>query len=242
MLRTAAARPPGAPQGGGWAHGKRRAGMDSRWKLRFVTFLTCVRFPLVLLFFAGAILYTRPAYRHPWLFAVVFGCLITSALTDLFDGYFARRFGVVTKLGAHADPLMDKFFYLASLPLLVFVATVKPDNLFHARLLLILTLLFLARDQWVTFLRSIGSLYNVSGHAHWSGKLRTAFNFPLICGIYHFEEAPIPWQFINVYVLYVFEGIGVALNLLSLYIYTRRYWPSLVAAGRPQDGDRQENP
>ena len=215
--------------------------MEARAKLRFVTFLTCARFPLVLLFFAGAVLYTKPAYRHPWLFAGVFFCLITSAITDLFDGYFARKFNVVTKLGAHADPLMDKFFYLASLPLLVFVATRKPDHHVHALLLLVLTLLFLARDQWVTFLRSIGSLFNVSGKAHWSGKLRTAFNFPLICGIYFYEEAPAAIQILNINVLYFFEGIGITLNLLSLYIYTRKYWPSLVAAARPQgsESDRE---
>jgi phosphatidylglycerophosphate synthase len=197
-------------------------------------FLTGIRFPLVLLFFAGAIVYTWPPCRQPWLFACTFACLITSAITDLFDGYFARKFNVVTKLGAHADPLMDKFFYLASLPLLVFVAAMKPGHLTHAKLLLVLTLLFLARDQWVTFLRSIGSLYNVSGSAHWSGKLRTAFNFPLICGIYYYEEAPPHVQFINMYLLYACESIGVALNVVSLWLYTRRFWPCLRATARPQ--------
>jgi phosphatidylglycerophosphate synthase len=208
--------------------------MNTGARLAFVTFLTCLRFPLVLLFFTGAVLYTRATLREPWLFALVFFCLIASAVTDLLDGHFARRFRVVTRLGAHADPLMDKFFYLASLPLLVYVAAIKPDHQFHARTLLVLTLLFLARDQWVTFLRSIGSMYNVSGGAHWSGKLRTAFNFPLICGIYYFEEAPARVQFLNFGTVYFFETIGVVLNLLSLYLYTARYWPSLRAAARPQ--------
>ena len=202
--------------------------MDSRSRLRFVTFLTCVRFPLVLLFFVGAIVYALQGHRQAWLFATTLAVLIVSAVTDLFDGYFARRFGVVTKLGAHADPLMDKFFYLASLPLLVYAATLKPDHLFHATLLLVLTLLFLARDQWVTFLRSIGSLYNVSGAAHWSGKLRTAVAFPLICAIYFYEEAPGAWQFIQPVWLYSFEAVGMLVNLISLVSYTRRYWPSLL--------------
>jgi phosphatidylglycerophosphate synthase len=211
--------------------------MDTRAKLRFVTFLTLLRFPLVLIFFAGAVVYTKPAYRQDWLFACTFFCLIASAVTDFFDGYFARKFNVVTQLGAHADPLLDKFFYLASLPLLVFVATLKADHQFHARLLLVLTLLFLARDQWVTFLRSIGSMYNVGGGAHWSGKLRTAFNFPLICGIYLFEEGPVAVQkFIPAGLVYLCEGIGVGLNLLTLIIYTRKYWPCLKAAAEPPGG------
>lgn len=210
--------------------------MSTKAKLRFVTFLTFVRFPLVLLFFAGAIVYATPRYRVPGLFFTVFGALILSAVTDLFDGYFARRFKVVTKFGAHMDPLMDKFFYLASLPLLVFVA-MKHDHVGHGTVLLVLTLLFLARDQWVTFLRSIGAMYDVSGAANWSGKLRTAVNFPLICGLYYFEEAPPSCQFLNEYVVYFFELVALALTVMSFIIYTRHYWPYVrKAATISEDG------
>ena len=200
--------------------------MSRNSKLAFVTFLTFMRFPLVLLFFAGAIAYTNPVVReHPWVFVVTFAALISSALTDLFDGYFARKFNVVTKLGAHADPLMDKFFYLASLPLLAFVAAIKDGHMLHAKLLLVITLLFLARDQWVTFLRSIGSMFSVSGKANWSGKLRTAVNFPMICCVYHFEEAPAQYQFIPSWFVYAFEVVAMVITLMTLYIYTKNYWP-----------------
>lgn len=196
-----------------------------RSKLLFVMFLTFVRFPLVLLFFGLAIAYSR--CQRDWMFVTGFSALIASAVTDLFDGYFARKLGVETKFGAHADPLMDKFFYLATLPLLVFVAA-DDGNIRHAVFLLVLTMLFLTRDQWVTFLRSIGSIYNVSGCANWSGKVRTALNFPLICCIYHFEEAP--RQIINATLLYTFEVIAAVVNLISLYVYTRHYWPWLLKA------------
>lgn len=204
--------------------------MDSRSRLRFVTILTCVRFPLVLVFFVGAIVYAMPRYRVPWLFWTTFASLIASAVTDLFDGYFARRFNVVTRLGAHVDPLMDKFFYLASLPLLVYLTILKLDHRMHATLLLVLTLLFLARDQWVMFLRSIGAMFNQSGAAHWSGKLRTAIAFPMICAIYYYEEAPAAVQFVSRDVIYLFELVGIIVNAMSLYTYTRRYWPSLRRA------------
>jgi phosphatidylglycerophosphate synthase len=204
--------------------------MTSRVKLGFVTFLTFVRFPLVLLFFAGAIVYSfRPAV---WLFLASFIALILSAVTDLLDGYFARRFRVVTALGAHADPLMDKFFYLATFPLLVFV-TMKQGHTTHGVLLLVFTLLFLARDQWVTFLRSIGSIYEVSGAANWSGKLRTAMTFPLICTIYYFEQSP--WPFVPRGLVYAFELAALIVNGLSLVIYTRRYWPYLKKAAAVHD-------
>lgn len=201
--------------------------MARRIKLGFVTTLTVARFPLVLAFFAGAIVYAmRPTPPAP-LFVTTFAVLIGSAVTDLFDGYFARRFSVQTELGAHMDPLMDKFFYLATLPLLVFVA-LRNGHTNHAIFLLVLTILFLSRDQWVTFLRSIGAIYSISGGAHWAGKLRTALNFPLICLVYLVEENP--WVSIPLWVAYTFEIIGLAVNMLSLWIYTIKYWPSLKRA------------
>jgi CDP-diacylglycerol--glycerol-3-phosphate 3-phosphatidyltransferase len=203
--------------------------MSKKSKLAFVTFLTFVRFPLVLMFFAGAIVYSNPENQSMWLFVVTFAALVLSAVTDLFDGYYARKFKVVTQFGAHVDPLMDKFFYLASLPLLVFV-TAKEGKLEHSTLLLILTLFFLARDQWVTFLRSIGSMYNVSGQANWSGKLRTALNFPMICTVYYFEQAPDRIQFVPAILTYAFVMLTLVITVISLFVYTKHYWPYLRKA------------
>ena len=198
--------------------------MTSRTKLFIVTFLTFVRFPLVLLFFAGALINVK--YQLVWLFVTSLAFLMLSAVTDFFDGYLARKFNVVTKFGEHADPLMDKFFYLSTLPLLVFIAT-KNNHIPHAVFLLILTVSFLARDQWVTFLRSIGSLYNASGGANWSGKLRTAINLPMICLIYFEESAPPKAHIISHWVLNFMEAVAFVSNFLSLYVYTSRYWPYL---------------
>ncbi len=198
--------------------------MSKRIKFYFVTLLTFSRFPLVVCFFISAIVHAWTPDNAVFFFA--FASLILSALTDLFDGYYARKFDVVTKFGAHADPLMDKFFYLATMPLLVFVAIHK-DHLHHGVVLLILTVLFLSRDQWVTFLRSIGSMYNVSGAAHWAGKLRTAITFPLICVIYFYEAAPDEYQFLHRYFVYLFEAVAFAINFISLAIYTKKYYPYL---------------
>ena len=203
--------------------------MDLKRKLQFVTFLTFVRFPLVLLFFAGAILYTVPAWRMEWLFVAVYAGMVLAAATDLFDGYFARRFKVTTQFGAHADPLMDKFFYLAALPLLVFVLA-RDGRIGQATLMLVLTLLFLARDQWVSFLRSIGSIYQVSGQANWSGKLRTAINFPMICVVYYHAEAPPAMQFIPNWFVHAFVSVAIVITIVSLFVYTRHYWPYLKQA------------
>jgi signal transduction histidine kinase len=214
--------------------------MGNRSKLALVTFLTAVRLPLVLLFFVGAIAHSADSHKPAWLFWTSFTALIASAATDLFDGLLARRFGVVSRLGAHADPLMDKFFYLASLPLLVLVSA-RNGHHAHAVALLSLTLLFLARDQWVTFLRSIGSIYNASGAANWSGKLRTAINFPLVCSVYYYEAAPAHAQWIQPWAIHAFESLGVAVTLISIVSYTHRYWPYLRKAAHPSIGTEAEN-
>lgn len=197
--------------------------MARRTRLLFVTFLTFVRVPFVGLFFLGAIRHVFVPSAGAFVFA--FGFLIASAVTDLFDGYFARRLGVVTKFGAHADPLMDKFFYLGTMPLLVFVA-VHNGHVRHAMALLVLTVFFLSRDQWVTFLRAVGSAYAAPGGASWAGKLRTSINFPLICAIYYLEESPFRLG-VPAVLVYVFEGVALLVNAATIHIYTRRYWPHL---------------
>jgi CDP-diacylglycerol--glycerol-3-phosphate 3-phosphatidyltransferase len=194
-------------------------------KLGLVTALTMARFPLVMLFFAGAIVYTKQPSTG--LFVASILALSLSAVTDLFDGYLARRFGVCTEFGANADPLMDKFFYLASLPLLVFLAT-QNGNTEHAIILLAMTVL-----------RSIGSLYNVSGGAHFIGKLRTFINFPLIGLIYLFEESPV--DFISTPVIYTCEGIALIINFISIYTYTKWYWPYLKKSASISETDSSEN-
>jgi CDP-diacylglycerol--glycerol-3-phosphate 3-phosphatidyltransferase len=202
--------------------------MARQVKLGFVTFLTVVRFPLVLAFFAGALVNNHAP--RPALFVGSLLLLVLAAVTDLFDGYFARRFEVRTHLGAHMDPLMDKFFYLSTLPLLTYLAC-RDGNARHAVFLLVLTLLFLSRDQWVTFLRAIGSMYGAGGAADWSGKLRTAVNFPMLCAVYLVEESPWALPPAAWTALVAFESLALAINLVSIYTYTRRYWPCLRQAG-----------
>src|SRR5688572_329107 len=139
-----------------------------RGKFYFVQALTLVRMPLIFLFLAVNVFVAHPLSRQ-W-FIVAFLAMILSALTDLFDGYFARRFGVTSRLGSYADPMMDKIFYLTTFPTLVFLAD-RVGEPSHARVLLVLAILFLIRDQWVSFLRSLGALHGLSAKANWSGKV-----------------------------------------------------------------------
>ena len=88
------------------------AGAGRWWKFYFVQGLTLVRVPLIFVFLAVSVFFGYPL-SEVW-FIVAFGAMILSAVTDMFDGYFARKFQVTSQLGSYADPMTDKIFYLAS--------------------------------------------------------------------------------------------------------------------------------
>jgi CDP-diacylglycerol--glycerol-3-phosphate 3-phosphatidyltransferase len=204
-----------------------------RAKFLFVQFLTLVRVPLIFLFLGVTIFCAHPVSALA--FSAAFGVMILSAVTDLADGYFARRLGVSSRLGSYADPLTDKIFYLTTFPTLVYLAT-RVELHRHALVLLVLAILFLLRDQWVSFLRSLGALHNLSAKADLSGKVRTLIAFPTICVIYYYLQAPAAWplRFPDAFV-YSLEGLSVLINLISMAFYTARYWAALRAELRPPD-------
>jgi CDP-diacylglycerol--glycerol-3-phosphate 3-phosphatidyltransferase len=211
--------------------------MDSSLRLKFffVQALTLVRVPLIFLFLAVSVFCGHPL-SDQW-FVVAFGSMILSAVTDLLDGYFARKFRVSSRLGGYADPMMDKVFYLTTFPTLVYLAD-RIGQHGHARLLLVLAILFLLRDQWVTFLRSLGALHDMSAKANWSGKARTIISFPTICLIYYYLQAPPRWGLqVPDLVVYGAELLSMLINFVSIAVYSLRFWPALRAELRLPSGD-----
>ena len=197
--------------------------------------LTLFRVPLIFLFLAVSVFFGHPL-PEAW-FIVAFAAMILSAVTDLFDGYFARKFRMTSRLGSYADPMTDKIFYLTTFPTLVYLAD-RIGQHGHARALLVLAILFLLRDQWVSFLRSIGALHNLDAKANWSGKARTIISFPSICVIYYYLQAPPRWGLlVPDSVVYGLEAVSMAINLISIVVYTSRFWPALRVELRPPDAD-----
>lgn len=203
---------------------ERRILLNNRTALKIVTGLTLARVPFVFLFMLLALV--EQHWRSMVLAWLAFACLVLAALTDLFDGYLARKWQVASRFGAAADPLMDKVFYLVVFPTLVYIlGRQEQEENTHALVLLIFTVLYLLRDQWVSFLRSIGSAYQADLRANWMGKLRTAMSFPIGCALYLYVAFH-PWIMPRP-LAYVLEGAGIVVNLLSIVVYTRQYLPYL---------------
>ena len=214
-------------------------------KALFVNALTFARVPLIFLWAVFAVWQELDAAcegrQAPSLTLAVLASLgmLLSGLTDLWDGRLARQWGVVSTLGKMADPLMDKVFYIVAFPVLVWMSGHAGAREFHTLALLALTVLYLLRDTWVTFLRSVGTMYGADVGAMWLGKVRTALSFPGAGWIYaylcfrRFE----PFRADNVWtnivwpasVLFV-EAFLAVLTFVSLVTYTRAYMPYLKRA------------
>ncbi len=206
--------------------------------LLVVNGITFIRVPFILAFLVLALVHGWGVQRHllkeaaspsdAWAW-VALVCLTLSALTDLFDGALARRWKVVTKFGAMCDPLMDKVFYLIVFPTLLWLLPIgKPEERWHALFMVVLTVLYLLRDQWVTFLRSVGTLYGADCAATFLGKFRTAMTFPLCGFIYLYimlYDYPKDTMTAFRWVVYAGEAVAIFLNFWSLYVYTRNYLP-----------------
>src|SRR5271170_7961844 len=73
--------------------------------ITFVNFLSLLRLPLALLFL-------------PQLTGLRIAVLLCAALTDVLDGFLARRWGTTSTFGAALDPMMDKLFTIIVLSIL----------------------------------------------------------------------------------------------------------------------------
>lgn len=198
-----------------------------------VNLLTLGRFPLVLMFSVFAVLHVACPCRQTGgrcgSFALIAAaCLILASLTDLFDGHLARKWKVVSKFGAMADPLMDKVFYLFVFPTLLWLVSHDQQDIVHSCLLLTLTILYLLRDQWVTFLRSVASLYNAYCGAMFIGKLRTATTFPVAIFIYIQETFRL--SFVPSWSVFAAETYLILITIWSLVSYTCAYMPYMRQA------------
>lgn len=99
--------------------------------------LTMLRIVLVPVFIALLL------QDDPWLKLLGVIVFAVASITDAYDGYHARKYGEITRLGAFLDPLADKFLITAAFLLYVHLGY----------LVLWMVILVAARDILITLLR-----------------------------------------------------------------------------------------
>jgi CDP-diacylglycerol--glycerol-3-phosphate 3-phosphatidyltransferase len=133
--------------------------------------------------------------------AVVF---VIAALSDLLDGYLARKHNLVTNFGKFMDPLADKL--LVSSALICFVAL----NTVPAWVVIII----IAREFIISGFRLIASDNGVVIAASWWGKLKT--NVQMIMSVMMIVNLDYDWMNILEQIAIY---LAVALTVISLIDY-----------------------
>lgn len=97
-----------------------------------------------------------------WLAAFV--VFVIAAGTDAIDGYVARRYGLITKIGRILDPFADKVIIGGAFMFL----SVQPES----RVTAWMSITVIGREMFVTSLRSVLEQEGKDFSAIWSGKIK----------------------------------------------------------------------
>lgn len=105
----------------------------------------------------------------PWISVVLFAF---AAATDYLDGYLARKFKAISQLGQLLDPLVDKILVMSALVMLVGQGYDLDGKPWIYDWMVVLVL---AREIWVTGLRSVAASKGVVIPAGSLGKYKSWF-------------------------------------------------------------------
>lgn len=133
-----------------------RVGSNTVWNVPNA--LSMIR--LVLAFLVGLLI-----ERQNYVAAMV--VFILAASTDFVDGWWARRYGQITKLGRVLDPFVDKIIITAALVALVGA----PDSFVQAWMVTVI----IGRELLVTSLRAMVEGQGGDFSARWLGKWKMLF-------------------------------------------------------------------
>lgn len=182
--------------------------------LNLPNFITVTRILLIPVF---VVLFATPTQDRSLSAAIVFA---VAAITDLLDGYLARRNGQVTTLGKLLDPIADKLLVLSALILLVNVDRVSA----------LVAILIIAREVAVTGVRAIAASEGMVIAAETTGKYKMALQVVAI--VLLILEDTFLSDFGNLHLAGI---VTLYLSLVFGYIsggqYVWNFWRQVVAKG-----------
>ena len=146
------------------------------------------------------------------------GLFGAASITDFFDGYLARLWGLESRLGKFLDPLADKLIVKAAL-----ICLVKLGWLWWW-----LAVLVLARELYINGLRSLAATDGLVIAAGWAGKAKTALQLTGLSGLlihyqytvyFGFYEGPVRFNIIGLALF----GLSVVFSVWSAVTYTMNF-------------------
>jgi len=183
-------------------------------KLNLANILTLLRIaaiPVVVICFYSSMPYARP------IAAVIFGL---AAITDLVDGWVARKYGQTSRFGEFLDPVADKLMVSIVLVMLVQAQSGWFED--------IIAMIIIGREITISALREwmaiIGERANVK--VTMAGKVKTALQmFGIAFMVYQNDIFGIP-----IYTLgFALLVLAAVMTIWSMIIYLRAAWPYIMA-------------
>ncbi len=139
-----------------------------------------------------------------------------ASATDWLDGYLARKWGQVTKVGKLLDPIADKILIMAALVVLV---ELKPDVV-HSWI----AILIIGREFAVTGLRAIAASDGVVIPAETVGKYKVGAQITAVLSLLLYQYFDQDWMTdLGIIALWV----AMILAVYSAVQYFRTYWNKL---------------
>jgi len=183
----------------------------SNWNLpNALTWLRILMIPAIL-----ALFYLLP---RPWADFAACAAFALAGITDSLDGYYARKWGQTSRLGAFLDPVADKLIVAAALILIV---SADP-RWFMA----IAAIVIIGREIAISALREWMAEIGARGRVKVSslGKYKTIMQIVgLSFLLFRHDMFGIP-----IYKLGLgLTAIAVVLTLWSMILYLRLAWPEL---------------
>ena len=175
------------------------------------------------------------AYHLSLANAIILVLAVAGALTDLFDGKYARKHNLVTDLGKFLDPLADKLL-VVTLLIIIYDQSNYYATLYHFETggekldLLVrwwMVLIILAREFMVTGIRLVSAGKKQVIAASWYGKVKTTLQFitliVLLAGCAVLENPDtgelVPYNPIYVVFVYILLIATLFITIYSGYDY-----------------------
>jgi len=126
--------------------------------------------------------------------AIIAGLIFSAAaITDYFDGYLARRYGLVSNLGKVMDPVADKLLVSCSLIMLTALGWMPAW----------IACIIIGRELAVTGLRNIIAQNEMDVSASSLGKYKTGFQIAAIIPLmFHYPALGFDFQAIGMFFLW----------------------------------------
>ena len=186
--------------------------------LKLPLFLTISRIFISPIFLIFYLKYEQLGIPFHILPLILIFLLAISELSDFFDGYLARRFHIVTRLGKILDPMADSITRLTIL--LTFTQGV-------IQIPLLLIFVFIYRDAMINTLRTACALEGVVLAARTSGKIKSVVQaiaiFCVLILLLAYAWKMIALDSLRMISLYVIAvAAGYTFYSGAEYIYTHR--------------------